>query len=986
MRRLVSILVFLLLCTGAGAVPIVPRIANPGFEEAAPGNDAPGWEWYARCRASFRSTTENPHSGARCMVFTNADGLAPEVYSRMFQGVGVLPATTYELSVWVRGENVSDGLHFTDWGCYTLNLPSGTYGWRKVSTVFTTGEGQTGLNLGINVVNKCKSLAIDDLYLRPVGEPIEAKGVSGIAMVPKQVIGDNKTSTVRLYLTSSLSETRTIHGVMSAGKETLFEKSTDVKPGENDIEWKWNTGTTSAKKLECRIRLLDARGKTLASLVRPVAKMSSTIIVQEMDGVESRLKEFDDLAAKCRAKGIPIDYPMVTRTMLDQFIPLERQDIKSGEERRASFAIKDFNRSIDTAVYQMRAYLRDPSVAPNAVRYQTGPVRIRGLSFIGERADSKGNRSTGPLFFCGHGHFGQVCEDMPRWPGYGVNIIQYAMIGPGTIFPAENEVTLKPMDDLVKVLDDAAEHNVRVDFLVSPHIFPDWAMMKWPHLGKGGGGFLGFCVDCPEAKDVVERYLRLVIPMVKDKPALHSICLTNEPLFDRGAGCDATKPMWADYLKRVHGDIGAMNTRYGTQYAAFSDVPMPGNGSYGDPQFYDWCVFNQERFAGWHAWMADIIHEMAPNIPIHAKMMWIPTSMRSAVSLGIDPELFAHALDINGNDCMTFPGNDYWAIGWTELGTFYDLQRSMARKPVFNSENHLQGDGSTYYVAPEHYRTALWQGAIHGQGATTIWVWGRAVPGDASSAPFYGGVMDRPGCAEAVGTTCLDLNRFADEVTALQNAQAPVAILYSMASYARQDDFLPAMRNAYTALNFCGVKIDYISEKQLAAGKGRNYRMIVLPDTTHIPDAAFDALRKLPSSTRLVCIGKSGAFDPYGHPRPADDLAKLRANALCFDPTSDPEKVLWPALLGELDRLGARSDVAVTDARSGKPVWGVEWLPVRVGGKTVINMVDLRTIPFDVFVTVRGQAVPAHDLLSLGGKSEIRRLKPITPVLAVVGE
>lgn len=987
MRLAAIVLALLLAASALCASALVPSIANPGFEEKAPGNDAPGWGWYNRATASFRSETVNPHSGARCLVFTNGSDLAPEVYGRLFQNVGVMPGTKYELSVWVRGEDVAGGQHFTDWSSYTLNLPKGTFGWQKVSTTFTTKDGQRSLNLGINVVNKCKALAIDDITLRPVGRRFAGQGIYGSFFLPGQVSGDNAPAVLTVLANSSLTTDATLEAVIRAGGEVIFQKSGVIKIGENSMQWEWNSGDAATRRLDCQMRVLDSTGKVIAVVTDQVEKLSPKVISADLDGVQARMAEFDKIYNQCRAKGIALDYPTVTRTMLTQFLPFAREDLTLGEERRANFDARDLNQSLDNAIAEMKAYLNDPKLAPNARRYVTSPMAIDGISFIADRKDDQGKISRGPVFFCGYGHFGRVREDMDLWPGYGVNIIQIE-IGPSSTLLSENEVSLKAAEDVAKVLDNAAKRNVKVNVLLSPHYFPSWALAKWPNLAKGGGGFLGFCVDAPEAKQVIEKFLRAVVPLLKDKPALHSFCLSNEPMFDRGAACDNTRPMWEAYLARVHGDVAAMNQRYGTKYASFAEVPIPANDAYAAPQFYDYIVFNQERFAGWHKWMADVIHSMAPDVPVHAKAMWIPISWRYSVACGLDPERFGELSQINGNDCVIQPGNDDAPIFWGEQNMYYDLQRSVARKPIFNSENHLQPDGSTSYVAPEHYRTALWQGAIHGQGATTIWVWERSkgpnAPGYGDTASFYGSVMDRPGCAEAVGTTCLDLNRFAEEVTALQNAPAPVAILYSMTSFARNSNYLGAIGRAYTALNFCGVKIDFISDKQLAAGKGAQYRMIVCPDATNVPQATFDGVRDLPSKTRLVLIGDSLGKDPYGNPFPADAIAELRRRAIAYPAETASDK-LWPELTAELGKLGGLPQVSVVDAATGKPAWGVEWLTAKIGSRTVANLVNLTTKPIEVRFIASGRQVRASDMLSLGGLGEVRVLKPITPVLAEVG-
>ena len=474
-------------------------------------------------------------------------------------------------------------------------------------------------------------------------------------------------------------------------------------------------------------------------------------------------------------------------------------------------------------------------------------------------------------------------------------------------------------------------------------------------------------MDDPAAKDIVEKFIRIVVPMIKDKPALHSICLTNEPVFINFANCDNTKQMWIDYLTSAHGDINTLNKRYGSNYASFADVPYSG-----DAQAYDWIVFDQQRFAGWHKWMADIIHEIAPNVPTHAKVMSTQLSP-GGVCFGNDSELYGKYLEINGNDCYAFPtGNPDWPVDNWPIAISYDLQRSFANKPVFNSENHIAPDGSTYYIAPEHFRMALWQGAIHGQGATTIWIWERAFE---NSNGFIGSVFERPGCAQAVGTTCLDLNRFAAEVTALENAKAPVAIVFSNSSMIRNGDkHSGAVMRAYQSLGFCGVRIDFISEKQLAAGKGSRYKIIVVPEAETITDAAFAGISMLPTTTRVLLLNECFTRNEYGKPRSPEAVKSLKDSATVLT-DGDPTKVLWPVMRKELESVGASPEYAVVGAKTGEPVWGVESLPAKVGGRTVINMISYWGKPVEVKILRGGKEIVARDLLSLGGREKVSTLK-----------
>jgi len=971
MRFGLTILAVAVLCASAAASDLVPTIADPGFE-----NGAAGWGWQVMgAQASYELSTANPHSGKHCLVFHSNSGIAPNVYGRLSTTVNVIPSARYELSCWARGEDVGSGAgstHITDWSSYMLDLPTGTFGWKKVSTEFTTGAGQQAINLGINVTNKCKTLAIDDIDLRPIGGQLQGKGISGIILTKPRVVGHDSPVPVCVLADVSSTNPVAIEISLSANGRQIAHNRSSLAVGKNKIDWEWDSGKLPFGKYKCFVRVLDSYNLVVASGSVSTEIVDSPIFA-DIDKVEARKQEFDALYKQCQAAKIRLDYPTAAKTMLEQFIPLARGDVRAGFDYRAKFALTDFNRSLDDAIAEMKAYLADPKLAPVVRRYRTGKLDIDGLSFVGDRVDSNGLKDRGPLFFCGYGHFYQARHDIPLWPGYGVNIIQAAEFGPAQLFPEEGKVDLTQARTLVNTLDNAAKNNVRVDWLLSPHYFPAWAMKKYPQLGKGGGGFFGFCVDDPAAKQIVERFIRIVVPMIKDKPALHSICLSNEPVFPNIAGCDNTRQIWIDYLARAHGDIGTLNKRYGTSYASFADVPYGG-----DPQAYDWIVCDQQRFAGWHRWMADVIHQIAPNVPTHAKVMSNELNA-GAVSWATDQELFGNLLELNGNDCYMFPSGEI-LDPWLQ-NTSYDMQRSFARKPIFNSENHIAPDGSQFYMSPEHFRTAMWQGAIHGQGCTTIWVWERAFD---NSNGFIGSVMDRPGCAQAVGVACLDLNRFADEVTALETEKAPVAIIYSMSSIIRHgNEHAGAIYGPYWGLDFSGVKIDFISEKQLAAGKGSQYKTIIAPDVETITDAAFDGLRKLPSATRLLCLRDCFLRNEYGKKR-APELAKEVKDRSIVLPNGDAEKVLWPALRKELAAAGALSGYSVVDAKTGEPIWNVEWLPVDVNGRTVMNLINFTNKPVDVRVLRQGKEVDARNLFSLGGQEKVSTLKPITPVLAEI--
>ena len=746
--------------------------------------------------------------------------------------------------------------------------------------------------------------------------------------------------------------------------------------GYQQIDFQWNTGTTPAQTVQCNIVLLDEKGSVVARGGARVKKISAAAIRRKLHQARQGLESLRQEIAQARAAGFAVGYPVVTQTVVEHFLDWTEEDVQEDELARADFAADDMLRSLKQARAELAAYRKQPSLAPKTARYATSGIDISGLSFIAD-VQRDGVRERGPVFFCGYGHFGQVRHDIEILPDYGINIIQIEF-GPNSVLSSETEVSNAPVEDCLSVLDRAAKSNIAVNLLLSPHYFPAWAIEKWPHLAKCKEGFINYCIDAPEARQIIEKFLRHAIPQLRGKPALHSLCLSNEPIYIDTRDCEYTKQMWAGYLRAKHGTLASMNQTLGTTYASFDEVPIPEVRQFDSPAFYDWCVFNQQRFSAWHKWMADIIHDIAPEIPVHAKIM--PTIWnRNDIAYGVDPEQFCALSQINGNDCwIGYPNDEGWANNWHTQNQFYDLLRSLRRQPIFNSENHISADRSTHYYPPEHFRMALWQGAIHGQGATTIWVWERTYD---KKSDCYGNVMHRPGCAEAVGRACLDLLRLAPAVTALQNAPAPVAILYSVASIVGGEEYLNELGRAYEALNLSGVKIDFISEHQVQEGGLGQYRLLIVPGARRVTDATFESISNFAQSGgRLLVPGDSLQDDEYGRPRDLSQVAAALKRALRI-PAGESSRAIWPRLRGILAELGAPETECI-DARTGEPAWGIEWLAVKHKGALLINAVNLTKQPIAVRFQKSGKPTGGlADLFTGKRRRQPITLEPLVPAL-----
>ena len=252
----------------------------------------------------------------------------------------------------------------------------------------------------------------------------------------------------------------------------------------------------------------------------------------------------------------------MTLTVLENFIPWVESDVEAGKVDRAWDTVTLLEQMSTREEARARDVLDGRAVDFTVPRYETSELEISHAQTIGTRRFPDGRSERGPVVFTGYGHFGQVKRDIEKLPGYGCNIIQIEF-GPNSVLPNEREISDRSINEFLAVCDRAAKANVSVILLLSPHYFPQWALDKWPYLKDCQGGFFKYCVHDPNARAVIEKSLRQVISRIKDHPALHSVCLSNEPICVDLSKCRVTAKQWPAWLERRHGSIDTLNTRWG---------------------------------------------------------------------------------------------------------------------------------------------------------------------------------------------------------------------------------------------------------------------------------------------------------------------------------------------------------------------------------------------------------------------------------------
>jgi len=966
-------------------VSVAPNLVeNSGFE-TLDGGLPKSWSFDRRNTDGAMAVDETvAHSGQRSLKFTNGTTFGAHVYSLLSYGGGLKlePNRDYTLSCYVR--SADPGVSWIGGGpgwSIRLHFPRTEGNWERIVQSFRTGDDVAGFPLLVVSESPTEGFWIDDVKLEAGPEPTPYMAEDGAdrAQVsidaPRDVQAD-----------AELRLGAWVCAPTDLRQATLtFRLTPDGPPGsERSLEARWTGALYKGAAyiaFRCGIPRAAASayhaGVEVAVEQRTAGSASAWFALHTVGPARDRLAATRERAQavralfdQARAKGFDAAYPLVSLTVADNFCDFISEDLDHLQVIRASEQLDELAGVLDRAEKELRGLLDEGAKELPVPRYVTSPIDIQGTSFVATVRWPDGRQERRPVFFTGYGHFGSVRRDVEKFPDYGLNCIQVEF-GPKSTVVGETEDSAEPVEVFERLLERAAASNVAVNLLLSPHYFPQWAYDKWPEIGGVEAGFMSFSVDAPQARAVIERHLRLTASRLKGRPGLHSYCLSNEPIYVDPSKDPCNAQQWAAWLHTRYGAVEALNAAHRAAYGSFENVPVPAKQApKTTPLFYDWCRFNNQRFAGWHAWMANVIHEEDLNVPVHAKTM-NTLFYHAYQGWGIDQQLFCDLSQIAGNDSCKWYTHEAadWANGWQPENMHLDLLRSCRGQPSFNSENHVIIDGDSQRVPGVHLRNVLWQAAIHGEGASTMWVWERTF--DPHSA-LAGSIMHRPECADAHGRVALDLMRLAPEVTDFQQAPARIAVIYSIASlvYGGQESERQLHR-VYHALNFLGEKLDFITEPQLAAGKASEYQVLVAPGITHLPP---EALRRLADFDGLVLTAGDGCLAKDDLDRPSTFAPAKRTVALSAATGRDlrDETV---RLLGDI----LPRTVVLRDADTGAEAWGVEYQTARTDRGLLVNLVNYTQKPLRV--TLGGLKEEPVNLFTGEPASQPLELQPLEPVL-----
>ncbi len=490
---------------------------------------------------------------------------------------------------------------------------------------------------------------------------------------------------------------------------------------------------------------------------------------------------------------------------------------------------------------------------------------------------------------------------------------------------------------LKRDMEKARKNGLSVNLLISPHYFPGFVLNESSDYVRENGSVEWYK---GRIRQSLELYIDALINEVKEYPQLYGICLTNEPMFNLMDSPESfARPFWTEYLSEKYGNISTLNSKWGTYYTSFEKVKIP-SGIESTHYAYEWELMNRELFAEWHGSMAKQIKEIAPHLAIHAKEINYLSSRdtdyeRMFLTAGTDARLFSDFSDVHGCDAHGYLEETH-VYQLQNKFQWYDYLTTIEEKTIFNSEDHVIMDGSQIYSENQakHVYTDMFQGAIHGRGISNIWVYGRT---QESGNAWSDSIMHRPDVMKATGRASLDINRLADEITALQNKDAEIAIVFSDASRRYDRNHMNALYQSYKAAIYSGFRVAVVDEQSILEGKADKCQAIILPNVKYLSE---DAINKLASSgAKKIIIGDNCAkYDCYKRTHKSSITTSLTNGATVINANFSNYAMTSPSVSQIQNTIQSNTKNNVSIKSGGTAVTDTEYRAVPYKNGWLVNM------------------------------------------------
>ena len=558
-------------------------------------------------------------------------------------------------------------------------------------------------------------------------------------------------------------------------------------------------------------------------------------------------------------------------------------------------------------------------------------------------------------------------------------------------------------NDIIDALKSAEKNDVSMSLLISPHYWPT-AVIEDESVKDLSGSLRWMNMKSSEVRQVMEKYLEYLLPEVKKYDSLTNICITNEPTLI-SSRTEYYQEDFIEYLKGIYdNDLAEYNRINGTSFENFEEIKMPQDTT-PSVLLYDWKQFNDALVYEWSSWVAELVNEYLPDIPVHAKIMQNTyeddASLRIHMLYGSKIENYAEFSDVHGCDAFNYynPVKQPQKLGNNtnptttnalEKTMWYDLLTSVKFMPVYNTEDHIISDSSKTYNhdIALHVGADIWQGGLHGRGNSVIWVWSRKYQDSA----LANSILTRPDALYEVSRSSLDLNRLSYEAAAIADKAPDIALLWSDTSRVYQNSYMNNLYKAYESSVYNGQKTGFVSEEMI--DRLYNYEVVICPNVTNVKEDVARKVAEYASSGRTLVLMGDGCFsaDEHNQPLPQEIVQEIYDNSILIETVNDAFKMTSPDNLKKqfadiFDSKGLRR-VRVVNTETGLDADQVEFIYTDYNGKLLVNLVLYDwTSDQNVKILVDGEPVTSSlELRSMETCGENIELKSFEPILLEIEE
>ncbi len=744
------------------------------------------------------------------------------------------------------------------------------------------------------------------------------------ASVPKNVYQDNEEVLVRfqIHAPREMKETVFFWSVFHPDGKKLLEKEERVTltPGLNVLDRTWNT--TDQPRGEYRISgVMENLGTRVTVGLHKESKMA---LAKRTEALRERLKGLDTLLLEAEKKGINTQYPRISYYAIQQ--TCDYVNFIAGPDRNRPDVAERMLGYSEGLERRAREELKRLMADPASIRPVVPALDLARKFSLKDGVIYNGDTPVILMGLIVDGRTEFVMDVLEKMPKLGFNFyVLNEPVGPSRICDAEGKINRENLNLIQKKLDQARKNNLAVDLHFGDHyyegtfkkVFPD---VYEPSGCKGFHFYYNGCLENPHYREILKRWLNILVPTVRDHPALFSYCLGNESLF--ACSCPRRMDLFRQGLVKKYGNLAKVNAAWNSELASLEQIPgayrtnFNGN-EFGtavfDPFFQthpaamvDYTVFNQDRFYDWFGYFQNTVRALDKKTYTHIKhmMMGIPYTEHQYVGCGMDRERAAELTDFNGNDggplYVYFPDLAGKRIEKAyRCALFFDLLKSInPGKPIFNSEN-LCTDYNYQFVPPENYRLAIWEEVLHGQAATLVWQWADQVPWAWKSQYDC-----RPEMMDALGRAGLDIRWLAPQIVKFWRVPREVAILYSKSSLIWSDMTESSIYEWYLTLACLDAPVGFVTEKQIAEGKLNDLKILIIPKTNYLSEEAYQGIREFAKKGGKVVMSPPALeFDEHGKKR-VRNIPGMVADEPGFEKTPKYDRVFELAKVGRPVRVG----------------------------------------------------------------------------------